>query len=659
MKRLLLLGLLFTSATFLRAQVIFNVEQPASIEGNYPLSYVAAGGDWAAIIDIENPANAISRIIEIADDGTAGDSLGCFTLNNNFASEGWVKNVTITNSGTLYNQNLTGVATSTTGSGTGLTVDITVDAVEDTILTVVVNDWGTGYAVNDVVTILAGNNDAEVTVAQLAGKIAVIYRGSCEFGLKALNAQNAGADGVIIVNNDASGAVGMGAGASGGTVQIPVISIGSDIGEIIRSEYDNQDVQVFIGNKNGLYEYDLAIFNTHIKRPNKFGMFNLLTQDASDYSYTPEGWIFNNGSEDQTGVTLNVTIEVGGDEVYNESATAADIDAGDSALFVLPTFSMTQYPIGYYSVKFSTVSSETDGFPLDNELTADFAVTEDLFSLTRLTENDLSLTSPNSFFLVPDPNDPVTRIESCVHFRDPNASRAAAYAMSFSGHTRGNAEMPLDGIIMEMLVYTWDDQFTGLNDPNFGIDLLNEIEMQEFFFVGNPQGEVFTVNFDEPIMLQDNRRYLFCVAKYDIDVSIGYDRKYSYEMVFEEEDQPISPFVRNAQFFGLGVNTNIVPAIGVHLIDAELASTDEERIDVRMIAYPIPASDYINVDFQGQDVTGVEMYSIAGQLVLSQSVTIGEDLTKLNVQGVDNGMYIVRVKLANGMTKSMNVVVAR
>jgi hypothetical protein len=53
------------------------------------------------------------------------------------------------------------------------------------------------------------------------------------------------------------------------------------------------------------------------------------------------------------------------------------------------------------------------------------------------------------------------------------------------------------------------------------------------------------------------------------------------------------------------------------------------------------------------------MYSIAGQLVQSKTVTIGEDLTKLNVQGLDNGMYIIRVKLANGMTKAMNVVVGR
>lgn len=37
--------------------------------------------------------------------------------------------------------------------------------------------------------------------SQVNGKIAVIYRGTCEFGVKSLNAQNAGAVAVIIINN--------------------------------------------------------------------------------------------------------------------------------------------------------------------------------------------------------------------------------------------------------------------------------------------------------------------------------------------------------------------------------------------------------------------------------------------------------------------------
>ena len=68
-----------------------------------------------------------------------------------------------------------------------------------------------------------------------AGSIAVVDRGTCEFGLKALNAQNAGATGVIVANN-APGIPGtMGAGAVGNQVTIPAVQVSQADGVIIKS----------------------------------------------------------------------------------------------------------------------------------------------------------------------------------------------------------------------------------------------------------------------------------------------------------------------------------------------------------------------------------------------------------------------------------------
>jgi hypothetical protein len=658
MKKLLLLGLLLTSVTLINAQaVIFSVEEPASIQGAYEMTFAPAGNDWTSIVDLEDPANAIQRLVELADDGTAADSLGCNALTNDFASEGWVKTVDITNSGTGYGTDEINVATTAlTGTGTGLTVDITVDTDVDTILTVVVNNWGTGYSLNDEIQIDEGNSDAVVTVAALAGKIALVYRGECEFGQKALNAQNAGADGVVIINNVPGEPLGMAAGSVGGNVEIPTVMISQNTGEIIMTEYPGEDVEVFIGSKLGFYDYDLGTVRSRVNRPNQFGMFNLLTQDENDFSYTPEAWVYNYGAQDQTNVTVTVTVELDGTEIYNQSATPVDIVSGDSALFTLPLFSQTSYAVGYYAVNYEITSDDTDEYDFDNNVRADFAVNETYSSLSQLDEDDLSLLSPSSGR---PGGDDVTRFEACVTFRDPNASRVAAYGLSFSAYTAAAAELELDGIPIEVTASIWEDNFVDIDDPGFGIDQINEIDFQDFFFVGDPQGEVFTVNFEDAIVLQDNQRYLFCVTTFEEDLFFGYDRALSYQMVLDAERQPFAPVVVNQDFFGLGFGANTVPAIGVNLIDAELATIKQEEKNIRMIAYPSPASDYINVDFQGHDVTGVEMYSIAGQLVQSKTVTIGEDLTKLNVQGLDNGMYIIRVKLANGMTKAMNVVVGR
>jgi extracellular elastinolytic metalloproteinase len=66
----------------------------------------------------------------------------------------------------------------------------------------------------------------EPLINNVQGKIAMIDRGQCEFGAKALNAENAGAVACIICNFDPF-TVGMGAGAVGASVTIPVLMMSS------------------------------------------------------------------------------------------------------------------------------------------------------------------------------------------------------------------------------------------------------------------------------------------------------------------------------------------------------------------------------------------------------------------------------------------------
>jgi hypothetical protein len=81
-----------------------------------------------------------------------------------------------------------------------------------------------------------GSDACEALVGFTAGRIAMIDRGGCEFGVKALNAENAGAIGAIVVNNDGDGVINMGGGAQGGNVTIPALMIGQSDGDTIRAE---------------------------------------------------------------------------------------------------------------------------------------------------------------------------------------------------------------------------------------------------------------------------------------------------------------------------------------------------------------------------------------------------------------------------------------
>ncbi|SEL83782.1 PA domain-containing protein [Roseateles sp. YR242] len=71
------------------------------------------------------------------------------------------------------------------------------------------------------------------TAAAVAGKVAIIDRGVCGFAVKAKNAQNAGAIGVIIANNTGGAAPGL--GGSDPTVVIPTISVSQADGATLKA----------------------------------------------------------------------------------------------------------------------------------------------------------------------------------------------------------------------------------------------------------------------------------------------------------------------------------------------------------------------------------------------------------------------------------------
>ncbi len=72
--------------------------------------------------------------------------------------------------------------------------------------------------------------------AAVAGRIALVNRGTCQFTLKVLNAQAAGAIGVVIANNAATGLPGMGAGVGAANVTIPSLGVQQGTGNAIRTQ---------------------------------------------------------------------------------------------------------------------------------------------------------------------------------------------------------------------------------------------------------------------------------------------------------------------------------------------------------------------------------------------------------------------------------------
>jgi hypothetical protein len=80
--------------------------------------------------------------------------------------------------------------------------------------------------------------------AAVAGKVAFVDRGTCGFAVKAANAQAAGAAGLIIGNNQAGGAIGL--GGSDPAVTIATISVSQEDGTAIKAASPGVTVEFYV-----------------------------------------------------------------------------------------------------------------------------------------------------------------------------------------------------------------------------------------------------------------------------------------------------------------------------------------------------------------------------------------------------------------------------
>jgi len=530
-------------------------------------------------------------------------------------------------------------------------------------------DWGVPdlldplNAVLDTLVLLDDGTPADslgcnpaINGVDIAGNIAILYRGDCEFGMKAFNAQNAGAIACVIINNVPGGPVGMAGGTQGLNVTIPVVMIGDDSGAILIAEMQNGPVEVFIGNKTGFYPNDIGLLNRSILRSKATAMPSLLAQTNADYEFQVGAWVYNFGFEDQANVSLSATAEVGGTTVYDETSVIIPLLlAGDSVELTLPDFSLATYDEGYYNMMYTITSDSVDSYDFDNEFPVNFYINPTDFSYATY---DQTLNVPNSSGGFR--STAATSIYSaCISFQDANASRVAATGMTFSSILGADAVQPtLDGEPMLATMYRWDDVFTDLNDVPNPMISFTEVTSGEYFYPSDLQGDMVTVDFDDDIVLVDNERYFFCVTTFNPDLFIGFDPAADYTANGNLYLQPYTPIESDGTFNPVGFGFDAIPGLSVQFMDAALASLETEQLALNMSVFPVPASNQVTVDFKDNKVNFLEVLNIAGQRVIAQDVNTLDKSVYVDVNGLDNGVYMFKMHLENGMSKTLRVVVS-
>ena len=155
-------------------------------------------------------------------------------------------------------------------------------------------------------------NDAcdEITNgSDLSGKIAVIRRGECEFGFKALAAQNEGAVAVIMVNNVEGEAITMAGGAVGDQVTIPLFMVNNIDGEAIIAELLNETINATINGVTVGPMIDASLDNEIIAHEYGHGISNRLTGGGNNTGCLNNAEQMGEGWSDYLG--LIITMKVG------------------------------------------------------------------------------------------------------------------------------------------------------------------------------------------------------------------------------------------------------------------------------------------------------------------------------------------------------------
>lgn len=493
--------------------------------------------------------------------------------------------------------------------------------------------------------------------ASMNGNIAVVYRGSCEFGSKALEAQNNGAKACVIINNVGGGPVGMAAGADGGSVTIPVVMISKADGATLRSEYENgSDIEVFIGNKANFYNDDIGLSASRTYYAKSGMRPSLISQDNNDYTHAIGGRVLNFGSNDQTGVNLSCTIEKGGTQVYSESGTPTSIVSGDSATFSLPDFgsSLSSYGTGRYEVEYVISMGATDEFPQDDTIRTSFYFGDEYGYSTA----DSAGQPEGDTYL--QPNDSPT-FSICMHMRDANASRLAAQGMYFSATTADS--MSLVGNFVEATLYEWNDQFTGTAGVAF--TMLNPVASGDFTYASDDQEVNKFVNFDEAVTLIDNQRYLGCLNFFSDQLFIGFSSEKDYTFNVNNYDQPTFPIQADdgsgsQVYFLNGFGLDRAPAISIHTIDAASVGVEEETVVEELPApYPNPAQQTLRIPMGDKQVDNARLtvHTMGGKVVMDRQVSFSNTL-ELDVSGLSEGRYVFKLN-EDGNVNTFNVVVSK
>lgn len=539
-----------------------------------------------------------------------------------------------------------------TGDGSwNMTLDFNIPGtyVEDTLMLVDDGSAGTNAQGHPI-----AQEGCGTLVNDLTGKIAVIYRNTCDFGTKVLNAQNAGAVAAIIVNREPVANFNMLGGTDGPSVTIPAVFLSSTDGETLINEMANGPVVVFIGNKIGAFTNDVgsdkgaALISpyggAHVEQYNGF---------------TPGIEIYNWGVNAQGAVNVNAKITGPSGIVYDETVGPLSMASGDTiSIFAgnpneFPPFDLGgigNYPVGDYTLVYNIDLGITDDSDFDNEFTSMFTVNNEVISLSTLNAGMPVATNY--------PSNATTEYQSCMFYEEQSTVQGfmpidGVYFVAYTD----TATTPLAGEEIFINVYEWNDTWVDLTDPgpqtnNDWFTALLQVGFGTYYPASNNEAGQPVFASIPVINLQDNQRYLICLQTFNTEVAFGYDNILNYDANQAITAMPISPVYVDGTWYTGGWTGTSATSIALHYAIGGI----EESTSISGMAFPNPALDVVTISVEANGDADVIITDVSGKVAMTNQVTFENGLSEVNIASLEPGVYVFNVAFENGLSSRFNVV---
>ncbi len=474
-----------------------------------------------------------------------------------------------------------------------------------------------------------------VNAADISGNIALIDRGVCEFGVKVLEAEMAGAIAVIICNNVGGEPITMGAGAVGANATIPSIMITLTFCDEIKAEMANGPVNVSLSNAFNL-------------RASTAPYAYLTPKDQIDTLRDISTTISNRTAADQSNIIVYCDITDPSGSLVTYSETINTLPAGtDSVVSFADSYTPTM--MGVYDVRFYNNGADIVGYEtgVDEEVMG-FVITPDQFGL------DNNFQSPGGIGVNGGGNFGMGSLYTVIQTTD---ALSATFAISNPAD--------LIGEFLTATIYQVDANGDGDIDEN-GDAVFNDSDVLVLGFnsyeitANDVEDALVTVdllNFNvpgDPITLPANTTYILMLEY------IGTNSFFITASGITAYPGIGSVVKTGTDWFTGGFTSGINGVVRLNV--SQLTDINEPQLEAEQVQLmPNPASTYVNIDLDLKDVSekvDITLLDIAGRVIQTENYNnVQQEVLRMDTQAMAAGTYFVHVRTAEGQ-KTLKLIIA-